>query len=45
MPGRSVLDDRDDNFAIVFAAMGVSIVGGIPYLLLSCPFYEYWQYI
>ena len=25
LPGKSVLDDHDDNFAIVFAAMGVSI--------------------
>ena len=25
VPGKSVLDDHDDNFAIVFAAMGVSI--------------------
>lgn len=24
LPGKSVLDDHDDNFAIVFAAMGVS---------------------
>ena len=25
VPGKSVLDDHDDNFAIVFAAMGVSM--------------------
>jgi len=25
LPGKSVLDDHQDNFAIVFAAMGVSI--------------------
>ena len=25
LPGKSVLDDQHDNFAIVFAAMGVSI--------------------
>ena len=25
LPGKSVLDDHSDNFAIVFAAMGVSI--------------------
>ena len=24
LPGKSVLDDHSDNFAIVFAAMGVS---------------------
>jgi len=26
LPGKSVLDDHEDNFAIVFAAMGVSFV-------------------
>ena len=25
LPGKSVLDDHDDNFAIVFAAMGVNM--------------------
>jgi len=25
LPGKSVLDDHHDNFAIVFAAMGVSV--------------------
>lgn len=25
MPGKSVLDDHEDNFAIVFAAMGVNM--------------------
>ena len=25
LPGKSVLDDHEDNFAIVFAAMGVSL--------------------
>ena len=29
LPGKSVLDDHSDNFAIVFAAMGVSIHDGI----------------
>ena len=27
LPGKSVLDDHSDNFAIVFAAMGVSTDG------------------
>lgn len=26
LPGKSVLDDHEDNFAIVFAAMGVSLL-------------------
>jgi V-type H+-transporting ATPase subunit B len=25
LPGKSVLDDHEDNFAIVFAAMGVNM--------------------
>ena len=32
---KGVLDDHSDNFAIVFAAMGVS-VGRIPLPLFSC---------
>ena len=27
LPSKGVLDDHDDNFAIVFAAMGVSMLG------------------
>ena len=26
LPGKSVMDDHEDNFAIVFAAMGVCIL-------------------
>ena len=37
LPGKSVLDDHEDNFAIVFAAMGVSIV-----FLLNSQSYSVW---
>jgi len=34
LPGKSVLDDHHDNFAIVFAAMGVS-TPRTPFIVLS----------
>ena len=33
LPGKSVMDDHEDNFAIVFAAMGVS-KGPVQFVIL-----------